>query len=80
MAGHIDLRNHLNVFGVRVGDYLADILLRIKPGMGAKAEIRVGAFGAKLRQARVFFNFHAPALILRQMPVENVELMHRHEI
>ena len=27
-------------------------------------KIRVGAFGAKLRQARIFFNFHAPSLIL----------------
>lgn len=54
MAGHVNLRDHLDVFGVRVGDYFADVLLCIKTGMGAKAKIRVGAFGAKLRQARIF--------------------------
>ena len=80
MPGHIDLRDDLDIFGMGVCDHLADFILRVKSTVGLVAEIGVGTFGAEFGQPRVLFDLYAPALILRQMPVEDVELMYRHHI
>ena len=89
MRRHIDFRHDHDKPLRSVGDDFLDLLLCIEAGrVGLALEpfafpavnLCIFALGANLRQQRVFFDFNAPALIVRQVPVEHVELMHRHEI
>ena len=41
---------------------------------------RLGAPGADLGQARVAFDFDAPALVVGQVPVEDVQLVQRQQV
>ena len=69
MAGHVEFRHHADAAVGRVGHDVADLVLRIEQRIAAE-----------LLQPRIDAAFHAEALVVRQMPVEHVELDHRHAI
>ena len=91
MPRHFDFGNNGDVQLLRVGHDLADILLRIEPAVAAVLAVGRGRIGgqpkshaaaprAHARQLRIFFDFDAPAVVVHEMPVERVELVHRHHL
>ena len=83
MARNFDLRNERDVPRLRVGDEVADLLLRVeeravRPAVAFVAVAgprRFLADGADFRQARVFFDFKAPALVIGEVKLERVEFV-----
>ncbi len=61
MAGHVEFRNHADAAVARVGDHVADLVLRV-----------VVAVRALLLQLWIALAFNAEALVVREMPVEDV--------
>ena len=91
MAGHLDLRHDRDEALSGVGDDLPDLLLRVETAVTLAVEGRVGpcplAADERLlpprgdvRELRILLDLDAPALIVGEMPVEPVELVHRHQI
>ena len=88
MAGHVDLRQHLDVALGGIGDDVGDLLLAVVAAVGTRqsagrieAGIAAGdAAAAHFGQARVLLDFDAPALVVGQVPVEEVELVQRHRV
>src|SRR5262252_4632395 len=69
MPGHVKLRNHTNAAIARVGDYVADLVLGV-----------VLAIGGELLKLGKPLALHAEAVVVRQMPVQDVELDRFHAI
>ena len=90
MPRQLDLRNDRNVTLRGVCHDVADLLLRIIPTVGRAvhtAKLRVviadaglRTIGGDLRQARIFLDFDAPAVILGKMPVVDVHLVARQKV
>ena len=88
VAGYIDLRHHLDVAGSGVGNDVGDLFLGVVAAVRARlsagridAGIAAGdAAAADLGQARVFPDLDAPALVVGQVPVEDVELVQGHRV
>ena len=82
MAGHVDLRHHLDAEPAGQRDDLADRRLAVVAAgaLRPRAEQRrhfqpMAAPGADFRQLRIGVDLDAPGLVVRQMPVEAVELV-----
>ena len=69
MAGHIEFRHQANAAIARVGDQVADFILRVIKGVGAQ-----------FVKFRKFPALHTKALVLREVPVENVHLHGFHAV
>ena len=69
MAGHIEFRHHANAAIARVGDQVADFILRVIKGVGAQ-----------FVKFRKFPALRTKALVLREVPVENVHLHGFHAV
>src|SRR5262249_558068 len=69
VARHVKLRHHADATVARVGDDVPDLLLRVVPPAGR----HLLQFGKALA-------FYAKALIVRKMPVQNVELYGFHGV
>ena len=88
MSGHLDLRNDRDEARARVRHDRADVGRRVRrteaPAVGARrifsAHLRCGAATADARQFRKTRDRHAPALVVREMPMERVEFVPRREI
>ena len=88
MAGELDLRNDHHVPQRGVVDHLPDLRLRVEPAVPGRIELHVAVRPdhravsprADLRQLRIFPDFDAPALVVGQVPVEDVHLVERQEI
>ncbi len=69
MAGNVELRDHANAAIVRVGDEVADFILRVEHSVRSHA----GELGELLALG-------AEALIVGKMPVEDVHLHGGHAV
>ena len=78
MARHLNFRNHGNLPLRAEGDDLTDLFLCIKaavrPRLPIAAKVGTGPHRSELRQLGESVDLDAPALIVRQVPVEAVEL------
>ena len=91
VAGHVDFRHNLNVkcfsivhhfayffLGVEVGTVgFVNPILRTGVQIG---EPRIGRDTSHRSQARIFLNFHAPTLVVTEVPVETVHLVIGHHV
>ncbi|MNV38825.1 hypothetical protein D3C71_1303880 [compost metagenome] len=88
MAGHVDLGDHLDVAGRRIGDHVADLVLRVEAAvraLGAGHRIAAAIAGrnpatADRGQLRIALDLHAPALVIGEVPVESIELLFGHRV
>ena len=91
MSRQLDLRHDGDAALRGVGHELARLDLRVVAAVAARragAGIDVGRGGgagrhaprADLGQARIFRDLEAPALVVRQVPVQHVELVQRHPV
>ena len=72
VAGHVDFRDDLDMALRRVLDNFANLLLRVVLRRGVYVRVRAPA--AHAREIRVGLDLYPPALRVRQVPVEAVEL------
>ena len=88
---HIDFRNNLYVARLGVGYDIAQLLLRVPHAAAifcviiehcavARIGERRGAYAAHFRKQGIFGDFHAPALVVGEMPVQAVEFIERHDV
>ena len=77
VAGHLDLRNHRDVTFFGVSDELAHFLLGVE---ATAAAVAVGKPRAHRGQSRVLLDFQPPALVIRQVQVENIQFVQGHAI
>ena len=61
-----------------IGDDFTDFILRIEPG--GSVRIGIAADAADRTEFRIGLDLDSPALIVRKMPVEFVQLVARHEV
>ena len=91
MARHIDLGHDRDVAGRCVRDDLADLVLGIETAVeprpsrgridvGCRSRTRRHAPGADFSQLRILLDLDAPSLIVRQVPLQHVELVQRHRV
>ena len=91
MAGHFNLGDNRNVQRLRIGDHFADVVLRVESTVtpvrtvgGRRCRIQTkthaAAPGTLAGQLGIFFNFNAPAVVIHQVPVEGIQLVHRHGV
>src|SRR6267154_3319378 len=92
MPRHLDLRHDRYEPRAGVGDDLTHVVLGVETAMRLaieaplgrvlvlSADERLAAPRAHLSEARVALDLEAPPLVVRQVPVEAVELMERREI
>ena len=88
VAGQVDLRHHVDVESGGVGDNLADLILGEETAIALEGFAMTGvrqralgaAPGADLGQLRIFLDLDAPAIIVGQMHVEDIEFLCRHRI
>ena len=66
---HVEFRHDANSAVPRVGDQIADLILGVVKGVGAQ-----------LVKFRKFLALHAEALVLREVPMENVHLHGFHAV
>ena len=89
VAGHFHLGHDGDVQAVCIGHHVADVVLCVEIGtvglaspvaaalqLGVPGVLPHGAHGG---QTRVLPDFHAPALVISQVPVEVVHLVERHQ-
>ncbi len=69
VTGHVELGHHADAAIVRVGDEIADFILRIKQALGTHA----GEFGE-------YFALDAESLVVGKMPVQDVHLDGGHAV
>src|ERR1700758_3121516 len=67
VAGYIELRHHANTALARIGNNLAHLLLSIELAIRADS-----------RELRIDLAFGAETLVVAQVPVEDIQLNHRH--
>ena len=81
VAGNVHLRDDLNAPFQGVGHHLANLRLGVIAAVvlrfGDISEIGVCPPGAHLGELGVFLDFHTPALIVGQVPVQGVQAAHR---
>ena len=80
MAGHINFRNDVNIpFTAEFNNvsYFVLCVVSAVNGLVFAAEAVAVAERSDPCELRIFFNFNSPALVIGQMPVENVELIER---
>ena len=88
VAGHLDLRDDPDVARRGVRHDLRDLRLRVEAPVGhavvppAPHEPPAGARAARAhgRQLRERLDLEAPALVLREMPVQDVQLVEGHQV
>ena len=91
MAGHFYFGHNRNMQRLRVGDYFTNIVLCVKSPVAPTRAISGRRCGIQTKthgtapsplagQLGILFDFKAPAVVIHQMPVENVQLVHRHGI
>ena len=94
VAGHLDFRDDGNEARLRVRDDFTDVVLRVEPavrnvvvhplrrvGIAAlHADERLAAPGTDRREQRILLDLDAPPLIVREVPVEPIQLMERQEV
>ena len=85
MARQFDLGNDCDVTSRCIRDELFDLFLGVKSSVAlAVVAIAIAVWrsriakGADFGELRVFFDFDAPALIFRQMPMKHIELVKGH--
>ena len=71
---HVDFRHNGDVSLRGIPHHLPDFVLRIKTGLDA-GRVRRG-----IQQLGTAFDFDAPCAEVGQVPMEHIELMHRHQI
>src|SRR6185312_6355022 len=69
VSGDVELRNNANAAIARIRNHFTDFFLRV-----------IQTVGTQLLQLGEFFAFHAEALIVRQVPVQDVQLNRLHAI
>src|SRR6266849_3678955 len=69
VSGHIEFRHDTNASVTRVGDDLSNLRLRV-----------VKTIRSQLVQKWERSAFHAKALVVRQMPMENIQFHNRHGV
>jgi hypothetical protein len=79
VAGHLDLGHHVDAAGLGVGHDFAHVVRRVEAAVATASRLLV-APGAHLRQPRQARHFQAPALVLGQVPVQDVEAVERQPI
>ena len=77
VAGHLDLRNDGDIAFFGVSDEIAHFLLGV---IASGAAVSIGESRAHCGQFRVPLDFQPPALVIRQVQVENVQFVQRHAI
>ena len=88
VSGEVDLRDNANSARGRVGDNLADVVDGVEERAVAGAvrgrvlarQRRRGADGAEAREFRHPRQIDAPPLVVREVPVEDVEAGRRHAV
>src|ERR1700733_793651 len=91
MSWHVNFGNDGDVAIRRVRHYPTNVILRIKTAIKARMTgggIDVGGGGrsrgdaprADLREAGIFFDLQAPSLVIREMPMQHVQLVERHPV
>ncbi len=83
VAGHFHFRDHLDVAFGRVRHDVADLRLGVEAAVFRRFRLRGGggrAAASYAREARVFADFDAPALVVREVPVEGVEFVPGHPV
>ena len=87
VAGKVDLGDDGDAQFVRVCDDVPDLVLGVVSAVAdavvalpVLGDHRAVAEGADLREFGIALELDAPALVLGQMPVEAVELVHRHDV
>ena len=78
MAGHLDLGDDRDVTRGGVGDNRLDLVLRVETAI--TADRRLFAPGGDTGQLRIFLDLQPPAMAIDQMPVKDIELVHRHPV
>ncbi len=73
MPRHLNLRDDFHISFLREADDPADLLLRIE----SRPPSLFAGLCPDLREARVFLNLDAPALVIREVPVEFIDLVVR---
>ena len=73
MPGNVELRHHGYTALGGIGDDLFEFLLRVIP-----ADLTTESFGPL--QARIFFRLQPPAVIIGQVPMENIHLVKCHHV
>ena len=73
MSGHLDFRNHGNETLCGVCHNFLYLFLRVIASVNAAVELSTPS--ADLLQLGILFDFYAPALVVREVPVHGVELV-----
>ena len=91
MSRHIDFWHDGDVALLGIGHHVANLVLRVEvravglvnPILLGLIEIReeaVGGDAAHGGELRIFLDFHTPALVVGEVPVEGVHLIIRHDV
>ena len=82
VAGDFDLRHNRDMPHRRVRDHFTDVVLRVKSAIDAVVIQVTGLLAprANAGEPGIFFDRQPPALVVHQMPVEDIELLHGHAI
>ena len=85
VSGHVDLGNDPDVAGGGIGDNLTDLVLRVETAITAVLAVfgillRAGDRmpGANFGEFRILLDLDAPAVVVGEMPVEDIELQKGH--
>ncbi len=88
MSRHLDLRNYIDVPCLCIGHHLADLLLRVETTVrdavvftpAVRPHLTAFAPTTDLGELRVLLDLDPPALVVREVPVETVHLVTRHQV
>ena len=87
VARHVNLGDDSNITVGSIAHDILDLLLSVVATIGhavvhgrVVAQHRSLAPSAHLGQTGIFFDFHSPALVIGQMPVQAIHTMQRHDV
>ena len=91
MARHVNFGNDGDIAIRRVSHYASNVILRIKTAIqtrvaGGGIDVSSGSLPRgdapcpDLREAGILLDFQAPALVVREMPMQHIQLVERHPV
>lgn len=88
MAGHFDFGHHVDVSLGGILHHVANVLLGVEAAVGGAVVLAITisaehgflALAADFGELRILLDLDSPALVVGEVPVERVQLVHRHEV
>ena len=91
MSWKVNLRNNGNSLGCSIFHHLGDLLLSVPEAFSIRLAIELSApidmsheslltDGSDLCELRIFLDFHAPSLVVCEMPMKRIHFMDLHQI